>query len=81
MSYGSSKPKYLRVADVRRRYGNCSDMWIQRKSTEFGFPAAVYFGGRDRFWRDEDLDAWDRIMIERGSSPPVGIARRRTVQS
>lgn len=78
----SPKPKYSRVAEVRARYGNASDMWITRKTRDFGFPAPVYFGGRDRFWRDEELDAWDRAMIERATSTPKPVPpSRRKVQS
>lgn len=81
MSNDPPKPKYSRVAEVRARYGNASDMWITRKMRDAGFPTPVYFGGRDRFWRNEELDSWDSAMIERGSSPPVGIAKRKAVQS
>lgn len=75
MTY-SPKPIYLRIADVRRRYGGASDMWITRKTRDFGFPAPVFLGGRDRFWRLEELDAWDRAMIERGSTWHHGVAKR-----
>ena len=71
------KPKYVRVADVRRRYGGASDMWITRKTRDFGFPAAVHLGGRDRFWRLDELEAWDREMIERGSTFH-GVAAKRS---
>jgi predicted DNA-binding transcriptional regulator AlpA len=70
------KPKYVRVADVRARYG-ASDMWITRKTRDFGFPAAVHLGGRDRFWKLEELEAWDRAMIERGSTLHGVAAKRR----
>ena len=48
------------------------------------FPAPVFLGGRDRFWRLEELEAWDREMIERGSTWQVRQARQgdaRTVQT
>ena len=61
------KPVYVRVADVRARYG-VSDMWIARKQRDCGFPAAIHLGGRDRFWRLDELESWDRAMIERGST-------------
>jgi predicted DNA-binding transcriptional regulator AlpA len=52
-------------------------MWITRKQRDCGFPAAVTLGGRDRFWRVDELDAWDRRMIEAG--PPLlhGVTKRR----
>jgi predicted DNA-binding transcriptional regulator AlpA len=68
---------YVRVADVRRRYGGASDMWITRKTRDFGFPAPVFLGGRDRFWRLDELEAWDRAMIERGSTWH-GVAAKRS---
>ncbi|MEH2551055.1 putative DNA-binding transcriptional regulator AlpA [Bradyrhizobium sp. AZCC 2262] len=75
----TSKPKkYARVAQVRNRYGDCSDMWLTRKMREEGFPAPVFFGGRDRFWQVEDLDAWDALMIQRGrQSTPVPSPRNQ----
>jgi predicted DNA-binding transcriptional regulator AlpA len=81
MSQTSPKGKYLRVADVRRRYGGASDMWLVRKMREFGFPRPIYFGGRDRFWITEQLDEWDRAMIERGSTSQHGVAKRKAVSS
>lgn len=73
---------YLRVSQVRQRYGGCSDMWITRKMREAGFPKPVTLGGRDRFWRHEDLEAWDRQMIERGPAPsPVPPPRTKAVRS
>lgn len=81
MSHDTPKGKYSRIADVRRRYGGASDMWITRKTRDFGFPAPVYLGGRDRFWITEQLDSWDSAMIERGSTAQHGIAKRKAVQS
>ena len=71
------KPVYVRVAEVRARYGGVSDMWIARKQRDFEFPAAVYLGGRDRFWRLDELAAWDRAMIEKGSTWH-GVAAKRS---
>lgn len=77
----SKSTLYLRVSQVRQRYGGCSDMWITRKTREAGFPAPVHLGGRDRFWRLEDLEAWDRAMIERGAEPaPVPPPRAKAVR-
>ena len=52
-------------------------MWITRKTRDFGFPQPVYLGGRDRFWITEQLDEWDRAMIERGSTAQHGVAAKR----
>jgi hypothetical protein len=56
-------------------------MWLVRKMREFGFPRPIYFGGRDRFWITEQLDEWDRAMIERGSTSQHGVAKRKAVSS
>ncbi|MDN3278718.1 hypothetical protein QWJ07_30960 [Frankia sp. RB7] len=72
---------YLRVSQVRQRYGDCSDMWITRKTREAAFPAPVHLGGRDRFWRLEDLESWDRAMIERGAEPTPVPPPRKAVRS
>jgi predicted DNA-binding transcriptional regulator AlpA len=75
----TSKPKkYLRVAQVRSRYGDCSNMWLARKMRDEGFPSPVFLGGRDRFWRVEELDTWDALMIQRGrQSTPLPPPRDR----
>jgi hypothetical protein len=61
---------YLRVAQVRARYGNASDEWIRRKTKEAGFPAPFYLHGADRFWSLEDLDAWDAATLTAEPSRP-----------
>ncbi len=81
MSQVTPKGKYLRVADVRHRYGGASNMWIVRKMRDFDFPQPIYLGGRDRFWIADQLDDWDGAMIERGSTSQHGIAKRKAVQS
>ncbi len=56
---------YLKAAQVRQRFGNCSDMWITRRIADAGFPAPVYFGGL-RFWKLSDVERWER---ERKAAP------------
>lgn len=56
------KPKtYLRIAQVRRRYGDCSPMWVVRAMAQRGFPQPTTFGGRDRLWLESELDDWDKV--------------------
>lgn len=63
------KPKrYLRIADVRRRYA-CSDMWVARAMRDRGFPRPVSLSARDRFWIESECDAWDEAMIAQGPMP------------
>ena len=51
---------YLTANDVRRRFGNVSDMtiwrWEQDRGTGFPEPMRI---NRRRYWRVADLDAWE----------------------
>lgn len=59
---------YLTAAQVRKRYGGVSNMWIFRKTRDVGFPApATRFGGSRRFWCVSDLVKWESVMIQRGA--------------
>ena len=71
----SPKGKYSRAAAVRARYGGVSDMWITRKIRDSGFPKPVYLDGRDRFWINEQLDAWE-AQAEQSAPKHDGIARK-----
>jgi hypothetical protein len=47
-------------ADVRRRYGGRSHMWIVRRlADDPAFPRPVYIAKR-RYWRFADLVEWER---------------------
>jgi len=62
----------LKARDVRRRYGNCSDMWIWRRlGDESGFPQPLRIGPF-RYWRLRDLIAWENSLAHEGpaSAPP-----------
>jgi hypothetical protein len=56
----------LTAAQVKRRYGNCSDMKIYRwlKKKDLGFPEPILINGR-RYWRLSDLQVFDRVCIAR----------------
>ena len=51
---------FLSAAQVRRRYGDVSDMtlWRWQNHPTMDFPTPTYFG-RLRFWRIADLEAWE----------------------
>jgi hypothetical protein len=50
----------IRAADVRKRYGGVSHMWIERRlADDPNFPKPLYISKR-RFWRLGDLVAWER---------------------
>jgi predicted DNA-binding transcriptional regulator AlpA len=56
---------WLTAPDVRARYGNASDMWLDRRlKDDSGFPTPVYFG-RQRYWRLSELEAWERECARR----------------
>jgi hypothetical protein len=49
----------MRTADLRKRYGGCSAMWIERRlSGDPTFPRPIYIAKR-RFWRLADIVAWE----------------------
>jgi predicted DNA-binding transcriptional regulator AlpA len=51
----------VREADVRKRYGGVSSMWIYRRlADDPNFPRPIYIAKR-RFWRLGDLVAWERV--------------------
>ena len=61
---------FLNGAPNARRYGNVSDMWLHRRLRDTsGFPQPVVICGR-RFWRLNDLRAWERNLAEQRSKRP-----------
>jgi hypothetical protein len=51
--------RLLNAGQVRRRYGNASDMWLWRRLRDSsGFPQPLFISGR-RFWRLSALIAWE----------------------
>jgi predicted DNA-binding transcriptional regulator AlpA len=70
-----NESEFLNAAQVKQRYGGVSDMWLDRRLRDAGFPKAIRFGGRNRFWRVAELVAWERRAATRGpqvakSKPP-----------
>jgi hypothetical protein len=59
----------VRTADVRKRYGGVSHMWVERRlSDDASFPKPLYIAKR-RFWRLGDLVAWERGLAARQPQP------------
>jgi hypothetical protein len=56
----------LTAAQVKRGYGNCSDMKIHRwlKKKVLDFPEPILIDGR-RYWRLSDLQHFDSVCIAR----------------
>jgi hypothetical protein len=52
-------PKYLTVGQVKRRFGDVSDMWIWRamQPVRFGGPTSA------RHWLISDIEQWVRIAL------------------
>jgi hypothetical protein len=54
-------PEYLNSRAVRRRYGDVSDMslyrWLHTEKLNFPRPTII---NKRRYWRVEDLEAWER---------------------
>lgn len=63
----SDDDRYLSAAQVKRRYGDVSDMWVRRHMRDHGFPKPVQFGGPTsaRHWLLTDLEQWERERIRR----------------
>jgi hypothetical protein len=66
----------LTASAVRQRYGNVSQMWLERqlKRSELGFPKPLYIGAR-RLWRLGALRAWEQTLP---SDPPAALLSAAT---
>lgn len=60
----NSEVVYRNAAQVRARYSGVSDMslWRWLHDEELGFPQPIRINGR-RFWREQDLIAWERTRV------------------
>jgi hypothetical protein len=53
---------YLTVAQLRQRYGSVSHMWVERKlKSDPDFPRPVTFGSSFRFFRFDEIEAYERL--------------------
>jgi predicted DNA-binding transcriptional regulator AlpA len=70
---------YLKAAQVRRRFGGVSDMWIHRRMRDAAlpFPAPTHFGGL-RFWRLVDLEAWESASKTAEHTPRLQVTGKRS---
>ena len=66
---------FLKAAQVRQRYGNCSDTWLTRRQRDEGFPEPDYFGGL-RFWKLSDLERWERDQKAAPKARPAKAVRQ-----
>jgi hypothetical protein len=58
------RDRLLTAGQVKRRYGNASDMWLWRRLHDSsGFPQPLFICGR-RFWKLSALVAWERARAQ-----------------
>jgi predicted DNA-binding transcriptional regulator AlpA len=63
-------------AEVRRRYGGVSDMWISRRLNDnSGFPKPLVINRR-RFWRLSELLAWEQKRAAASKPKPTSRSAR-----
>jgi predicted DNA-binding transcriptional regulator AlpA len=59
---------YLTAAQLRTRYGGVSHMWIERTmARDPTFPRPTTFGSMFRFWRLDEIEAWERASAKRSA--------------
>jgi predicted DNA-binding transcriptional regulator AlpA len=59
---------FLTAVQVRRRYGNASDMWLWRRlRDDSNFPRPIEIRKR-RYWKLSELIAWERACASAGLS-------------
>jgi hypothetical protein len=56
--------RYLTARQVRRRYGDASDMWLWRRLKDNSGFKPIEISGR-RFWKLSALFAWERSQLGR----------------
>jgi hypothetical protein len=57
--------RYLTVADLRQRWGNVSQMFVERRlQHDPNFPRPMKFpGGRLRLFDEEEIEAYERMAV------------------
>jgi hypothetical protein len=56
--------RLLTAAQVKRRFGDASDMWLWRRLHDSsGFPQPLFICAR-RFWKLSELIAWERARAK-----------------
>jgi predicted DNA-binding transcriptional regulator AlpA len=65
----SDDVRYLTIGQVKRRYGDVSDMWVWRHMRDHGFPKALQFGGPTsaRHWRLSEIESWEIERAKRSA--------------
>jgi hypothetical protein len=65
-----SDPEFLTSRQVKRRYGDVSDMalwrWLHNPKINFPQPTRI---ARRRYWRISELERWERARAAGGARP------------
>ena len=57
--------RYLTSRHLRKRFGDCSQMWIwRRQQTDPTFPKPDLVIGNRRLWAEEKIEAWEESRKE-----------------
>jgi hypothetical protein len=60
-----TEERFLTSAQVRRRYGDVSHVWIFRRERDgSGFPIPLVIGNR-KLWRLSDLEEWEATLSKK----------------
>src|SRR5262245_20454157 len=69
---------FISAAQVCARYGGMSDMWLWRMlERDPTFPRPFLFGGKRRFFKLDELVAWERANAPKASWGKSGRPRKR----
>ena len=64
MSKKKSKKEFIRTAQLRKRWGGCSHMFVERRlKSDPTFPKPVKLGGKLRLWDLDEVEAYERRFV------------------
>jgi hypothetical protein len=56
--------QFITTAQLRKRWGDCSHMFVERRlMSDPTFPKPVKLGGRLRLWDLDEVDSYERRFI------------------
>jgi predicted DNA-binding transcriptional regulator AlpA len=59
-----NEKRYLTVAELKQRWGGVSQMFIERRVREPGFPQPIRLpGSRIRLFLESDIEAYERSAV------------------
>jgi predicted DNA-binding transcriptional regulator AlpA len=60
-----NQPIYIKSKQLCARFG-VSAMWLRRRMADAGFPQPVHFGTSERFWKLDEVEAWEAAQKAKG---------------